>query len=83
MENQRKCELCTINSRPGDFHPGNVCPGILFQVDDCQCIIRKTGFCCIVDQGGIFTGKVARILPGSLELSGEVLSENHALLSRF
>ena len=34
-------------------------------------------------QGGILAGKVARILPGSLEVSGEVLSKNHALLSRF
>ena len=32
-------------------------------------------------QGGILAGKVARILPGSLELSGEVLSKNNALLS--
>ena len=37
----------------------------------------------VSDQGGIFTGKVAEILPGSLELSGEVLSKNHALLLRF
>ena len=34
-------------------------------------------------QGGILAGKVARILPGSFELAGEVLSKNHALLSRF
>ena len=33
--------------------------------------------------GGILAGKWARILPGSLELSGEVLSKNHALLSQF
>ena len=37
----------------------------------------------ILIQGGIFPSKVARILQGSLELSGEVLSKNHALLSRF
>ena len=35
------------------------------------------------EQGGIFLSKVARILQGSLKLSGEVLSKNHALLSRF
>ena len=36
-----------------------------------------------IQQGGIFPGKVGRIFPGSLELSGEVLSKNHALLSQF
>ena len=41
------------------------------------------GTACTGSQGGILAGKVARILPGSLELSGEVLSKNHALLSRF
>ena len=35
------------------------------------------------NQGGVFPGKVGRIFPGSLELLGEVLSKNRALLSRF
>ena len=45
--------------------------------DDDKWILETT------TQGGIFPSKVARILQGSLELSGEVLSKNHALLSRF
>ena len=46
-------------------------------------IIIKQGFRQTQKQGGILEGKVARILPGSLEFSGKVLSKNQALLLRF
>ena len=34
-------------------------------------------------QDGILAAKVPRILAGSLELSGEILNNNHGLLLRF